>query len=69
MDLGSGATGTAALWKDAAPFELSPVRQVQAHELVVDQIRAVIMLGRFCPGEMVDMWLRTGSFTSSPRRG
>lgn len=43
--------GTAALPKDAAPFELSPVRQVQAHELVVDQIRTAIMLGRFRPGE------------------
>jgi hypothetical protein len=41
---------------------------VQAHEPVLDQIRTAIMLGRFCPGEIVDMWLRTGSFTSSPRR-
>lgn len=43
--------GTAAQPKEAAPFELSPVRQVQAHELVVDQIRTAIMLGRFRPGE------------------
>lgn len=37
--------------KNLAPFELAPVRQVQAHELVVDQIRTSIMLGRFRPGE------------------
>ena len=67
MDLGSGAMGTAALGKDAAPFELSPVRQVQAHELVVDQIRTAIMLGRFRPGETLPTERQLAAFLQTSR--
>ena len=59
--------GTAALWKDAAPFELSPVRQVQAHELVVDQIRTAIMLGRFRQGETLPTERQLAAFLQASR--
>ncbi len=32
-------------------LELSRVRQIPAHELVVDQIRRALELGRFKPGD------------------
>ena len=67
MDLGSGAMGTAAPWRDVAPFELSPVRQVQAHELVVDQIRTAIMLGRFRPGETLPTERQLAAFLQTSR--
>jgi GntR family transcriptional regulator, transcriptional repressor for pyruvate dehydrogenase complex len=36
---------------DESLFALAPVRQIAAHELVLDQIRTAILLGRFQPGE------------------
>lgn len=36
---------------DLAPFELSAVRQIPAHELVVEQIRRALELGRFKAGD------------------
>jgi len=59
--------GTAAPWRDVAPFELSPVRQVQAHELVVDQIRTAIMLGRFRPGETLPTERQLAAFLQVSR--
>lgn len=36
---------------DESLFSLAPVRQIAAHELVLDQIRTAILLGRFKHGE------------------
>jgi DNA-binding FadR family transcriptional regulator len=36
---------------DESFFALAPVRQIAAHELVLEQIRTAIILGRFKPGE------------------
>ena len=37
--------------EDQAPRQIGPVHHTAAYELVVDQIRRVIYLGRFLPGE------------------